>query len=92
MTRHNAAQATLGETAQRVPRIILLDPFKRLLAVVHEWRARREIERSLGRLSKFHLRDVGLIKSDIEAACADSFDRSASHALASVKQKRTGSW
>ncbi|RAZ91777.1 hypothetical protein DPM33_04595 [Mesorhizobium hawassense] len=91
MTRHNAAQAILGQAVQCVPGT-LLDQFKRLLAVVHEWRTRREIERSLGRLSNFHLRDVGLTKFDVEAACADSFDRSASRALMSVAQKRTGNW
>lgn len=48
--RQNAAQASLGQTARRVPGTFL-HPFERLLAVVHEWRARREIERSLGRLS-----------------------------------------
>lgn len=91
MTRHNAAQATLTQTARRVPGTSL-HPFERLLALVHEWRTRREIERSLGRLSHFHLRDVGLIKFDIEAACSDSFDRSASRALMSVAQKRSGNW
>lgn len=52
----------------------------------------REIERSLGRLSNSHLRDVGLTEFDLEAACADSFDRCASRALMSVAQKRSGNW
>ncbi|RAZ78424.1 hypothetical protein [Mesorhizobium atlanticum] len=91
MIRHNAAQATLAQTARRAPGTFL-HPFERLLALVHEWRTRREIERSVGRLSNFHLRDVGLIEFDVEAACADSFDRSASRALMSVAQKRSGNW
>ena len=91
MTRQNAAQASLGQAAQRVPGTFV-DPLERLLTVVHEWRARREIERSLGRLSNSHLRDVGLTEFDVQAACADSFDRSASRALMSVAQKRSGNW
>ncbi|BCG75384.1 hypothetical protein MesoLj113a_65420 [Mesorhizobium sp. 113-1-2] len=91
MTRRNAAQATLAQTARRVPGTFL-HSFERLLAFVHEWRTRREIERSVGRLSNFHLRDVGLTKFDVEAACFDSFDRSASRALMSASQNRTGNW
>ncbi|RAZ81996.1 hypothetical protein DPM33_35340 [Mesorhizobium hawassense] len=91
MTRHNAAEATLAQAARRAPGTFFR-PFERLLALVHERRTRREIERSLGRLSNFHLRDVGLTKFDVEAACADGFDRSASRALMSVAQKRLGNW
>ncbi|TGQ53370.1 hypothetical protein EN836_14300 [Mesorhizobium sp. M1C.F.Ca.ET.193.01.1.1] len=89
--RQNAAQAPLAQTARR-SRGTVLHPFERLLALTDEWRTRREIERSIGRLSNFHLRDVGLTKFDVEAACADSFDRSASRALMSVGQKRSGNW
>jgi uncharacterized protein YjiS (DUF1127 family) len=92
MTKHNMTQTTLGQTARRVPGIFLDRPFERLLALVHEWWTRRNIERSLGHLSNFHLRDVGLTKADVEAACADSFDRSASHALKSAAQNHTGNW
>jgi uncharacterized protein YjiS (DUF1127 family) len=65
---------------------------ERLLACVQEWRTRRNIERSLGHLSSFNLRDVGLTKADVEAACADSSDRSASRALKSAAQNRLGNW
>ena len=87
MTWRNMPQTTLGRPARRFNR-----PLERLLALVHEWRTRRNIERGLGQLSNFLLRDVGLTKADVEAACADSFDRSASRALKSAAQNRTGNW
>ena len=92
MTWHNMTPTTLGLTARRVPGTFLDLPLERLLALVHEWRTRRNIERGLGRLSTVHLRDIGLTKADVEAACADSFDRSASRALKSAAQSRTGNW
>ena len=92
MTKHNMTQTTPHRTAQRVLGTLLGRPLERLLAFVHEWRTRRNIERSLGHLSNFHLRDVGLTKADVEAACADSFDRSVSRALKSAAQSRMGNW
>ena len=92
MAKHNMTQTTLHRTALRVLSTFLGRPLERLLALVHEWRTRRNIERSLGHLSNFNLRDVGLTKADVEAACADSFDRSASRALNSAAQSRMGNW
>ena len=92
MTKHNMTQTTLRGTALRVLGTFLGRPLERLLALAHEWQARRNIERSLGHLSNFHLRDVGLTKADVEAACADSFGRSASRALKSAAQNRLGNW
>ena len=92
MTWRSMTQTTPGQTAQRGPGTFLGRPLERLLALVHEWRIRRNIGRSLGHLSNFHLRDVGLTKADVEAACADSFDRSASRALKSTAQNRMGNW
>ncbi|WP_143750613.1 hypothetical protein [Mesorhizobium sp. WSM4312] len=92
MTRRNVMQTTLGQTARGLPGTALDRPLERLPALVHEWRTRRNIERGLGHLSDFHLRDVGLTKADVEAACADSLDRSASRVLKSAAQNRTGNW
>lgn len=92
MTKHNMTQTTLGGTALRVPGTFLGRPLERLLALVHEWRTRRNIERSLGHLSNFYLRDAGLTKADVEAACADSFDRSVSRALKTAAQNRMSNW
>ena len=90
MTKHNMTQTTPGRTTLRVLGTFLGRPLERLLANVHEWRTRRNIERSLGHLSNFHLRDVCLTKADVEAACADSFDRSASRALKSAARNSAG--
>ena len=92
MTKHNMTKTTPGRTALRVLGTFLARPLERLLALVHEWRTRRNIESSLGHLSNFHLRDVGLTKADVEAACANSFDRSVSHAIKSAAQNRMGNW
>ena len=75
MTKHNMTQTTLHRTALRVPGTFLGRPLERLLALVHEWRTRRNIERSLGHLSNFHLRDVGLTKADVDAF--DYYERAA---------------
>lgn len=92
MTKHNMTQTTLHRAALRVLGTFPGRPLERLLALVHEWRTRRNIERSLGHLSNFYLRDVGLTKADVEAACAASFDRSVSRALKSAAQNRMGNW
>ena len=92
MTKHNLTQTTLPRTSLRVRRIFSGLRLERLLALVHEWRTHRRIERSLCQLSDFQLRDVGLIKADVEAACANGFDRPASRALKSAAQSRIGNW
>ena len=92
MTSQNMIHTTSGQTERRVPGTFLDRTLEGVLAFVHEWRTRRNIECGLGRLSNFHLRDVGLTKADIEAACADSFDRSSSRALNSAAQNRMGNW
>ena len=92
MTKHNITQMTLHRTALRALGAFLGRPHERLRAFVQEWRTRRNIERSLGQLSNFYLRDAGLTKADVEAACANSFDRSASCALRSAAQNRLGNW
>jgi uncharacterized protein YjiS (DUF1127 family) len=92
MSWRNMTQMAPGQAARCVPGTFLDRPLERLLALVHEWRTRRNIQRELGHLSNFLLRDVGLTKADVEAACADSFDLSASRALKSAAQNRTGNW
>lgn len=92
MTKHNMTQTKLCRTALRIPGPFPHSPLERLLALVNEWRTRRNLECSLGQLSEFHLRDAGLTKADVEAACADSFGRSASGALKSAAQNRMCNW
>jgi uncharacterized protein YjiS (DUF1127 family) len=85
-------QAAEDRVTRREPDTILDRPLERWLTLVREWRTRRKIERTLGCLSDFHLRDIGLTKVDAEAACADSFDRSASRALQSAARNRNSNW
>jgi uncharacterized protein YjiS (DUF1127 family) len=92
MTRHYMTLTTAGQAAAQAPGTLLDRPFDRLLAILQEWRTRRYIKRELGHLSDLHLRDAGLTRADIEAACADRFDRSSARALKSAAQNRTGNW
>ena len=54
-----------------MPGTFLGRPLERPLTQINEWWTRRKIERSLGNLSDYHMRDIGLTNADIEAACAD---------------------
>jgi uncharacterized protein YjiS (DUF1127 family) len=92
MTRLKLTKATPDQIALGMPGTFLGRPLERLLACVQEWRTRRNLKRSLGHLSSFYLRDVGLIKADVGAALADSFDRSATRALSGSAQSRFGNW
>jgi uncharacterized protein YjiS (DUF1127 family) len=92
VTKYNMTQEMAARTELRRPGTFLSNPLQRLLAIVHEWRNRRNIERSLGCLSNFHLRDIGLTKSDIHAACADNFDQAAVRALKGAAQSRMSNW
>lgn len=64
----------------------------RLYALVLEWQSRRKMACILGQLSSASLRDIGLTKADVYAACADSFNQPASLALATTAQSRMGNW
>lgn len=68
MTRHNAAQATLAQTARRAPGLFFIRSNACLPLCMSGGPAARL--NSLGRLSNVHLRDVGLTEFDVEAACA----------------------
>jgi uncharacterized protein YjiS (DUF1127 family) len=92
MTLHGATQGTgplpLGRTIGGVGSSWP----GRLHALALEWRSRRRITRTLGRLPGRALRDIGLTLDDCTAACADSLDRPASEALARAVQHRSGNW
>lgn len=90
MTKLNVTQTTPGRSELR---LWGLDrPLPHLAALVHEWRARRNIKHSLRHLSDFYLRDIGLTQADAEAACFDSFNRSASCALRRAAESRMSNW
>ena len=92
MTKLNFTKSTFDQIALLMPGTFLGRPLERLLAIVHEWRTRCDLELSLGDLSSFYLCDIGLTKADVEAACTDRFDLSASRALITAAQNRTGNW
>jgi uncharacterized protein YjiS (DUF1127 family) len=92
MMKQVTTQTTLDRTALPVPGVVPGGPLEGLRALVHEWWARRGLERSLGRLSNSLLRDAGLIGADVEAACAGRLGRSAVRALRGVAQNRIGNW
>ena len=92
MTKHIVTQTTPFRTALRVPGTFPARPLERLLPFVQEWRARRNLQRTLDHLSDFYPRDVGLIKADVAAAGADNLNRSASRALKSAAQNRMSNW
>ncbi len=92
MNRHYMTLPTTGQAAPPAPGTFLDRPFGRLLAILQEWRTRRDIKRELGHLSDLHLRDAGLTRADIEAACASSFDRSSIRSLKRAAQRSAGNW
>lgn len=92
MAKQITMQTTLGWTAPLISGASAHPLVERLLAPIAEWRVRRSLEFSLGHLSEFHLRDVGLIKADVEAVCADGYGQSALSAISHKAQSRTGNW
>ncbi|MBS9718891.1 hypothetical protein ACFFUT_04750 [Pseudohalocynthiibacter aestuariivivens] len=77
-------------------RVYLRILFVRLIgscrASVAEMHTRRNINKSLGKLSSRHLRDVGLIPGDIDAANSASLSQEAVTDLGTRVQIRSGNW
>lgn len=92
MSRHCVTQPYFFQSTGRRLAVLFAHLHQRLTAPVHEWQARREIARGLGRLSESELHDIGLTCADVEAACAASLDRPASEALARAVQNRLCNW
>lgn len=64
----------------------------RVLAVVHEWRARRVLKQVLGGATDQQLRDAGLIRQDVEDACGLPLSLSADASVRAAATKRAGNW
>jgi uncharacterized protein YjiS (DUF1127 family) len=62
------------------------------LAMVKEIRARRAMRQSLGNISDRQLRDAGLIRHDLEAACALILRHAAGSDLETARRRRAGNW
>ena len=62
------------------------------LAAIGELRARRAIRRALGTLSDDQLRDAGLIRSDLDAACEQPLSLSCALRLKAAARGKSGNW
>ena len=62
------------------------------LAMVKEIRARRAMRQSLGNISDRQLRDAGLIRHDLEAACALGLGHAAEPDLETARRRRAENW
>jgi uncharacterized protein YjiS (DUF1127 family) len=62
------------------------------LAIVEEVRVRIAIRHSLGNISDRQLQDAGLIRHDLEAACARGMSHSAASDLEAAARRRAGKW
>lgn len=90
MTKHQNSQFSHGLAAGSMAFGVLNHPIQLVLARYEEWQARRKIVRSFAHMSNFHLQDIGLSKSDVEATCLASFDQPAFEALKRITQVRVG--
>lgn len=74
----------------------LSDAFKHVAARCHagvqEVRARNAIRRLLGTTSDRQLQDAGLIRHDLEAACALELSHLAASELEAAARRRAGNW
>jgi len=66
--------------------------YTRLLAAFGEWRTRHAIRRTFAGASERELRDAGLIRSDVEAACGSPLSHSAASELRAAARGRAGNW
>ena len=62
------------------------------LVMIDELRARNSIRRTLGSVSDRQLRDAGIIRNDIDAACHHSPAHSSASELRAAARGRTGNW
>jgi uncharacterized protein YjiS (DUF1127 family) len=64
---------------------------ERCIAAAAESCTRRDIRRTLGDLSDDALRDIGLIRNDLEAACSYGAHHAAAE-LETAARRRSGNW
>lgn len=66
--------------------------FVQLLEAIRECRAGSAIRRSLGAISDRQMRDAGLIRYDVEAACSRELSHPAGSELKAAARRRIGNW
>lgn len=62
------------------------------LAMIEELRTRNTIQQTLGSVSDRQLRDAGIIRNDIDAACGHPLSHSSASELRAAARGRTGNW
>lgn len=62
------------------------------ISMIHEWRARSAMRMTLGGATDEQLRDVGLIRQDIEDACNLPLAQSAGEAIRTAARLRSVKW
>ncbi|MBA1140606.1 hypothetical protein H0241_10090 [Mesorhizobium sp. CCANP35] len=85
MTSANRASYYFGSA-------ILVQFADRCIAIASEMRIRRDIKRSLGKLSDQEWQDIGLIRHDLEAACSKGFSQTVASELETAARCRSGNW
>lgn len=70
----------------------LLSPAMDVLLRLGEWSRRRHVKASCGPLSDALLRDIGLIREDVEAALDMPLDQNASDKMMREAMARAGNW
>lgn len=62
------------------------------LGALKELRMRSALRRSLGNVNDRLLQDVGLVRHDLGAACADGLSHAAAAELEAAARRRAGNW
>jgi uncharacterized protein YjiS (DUF1127 family) len=65
---------------------------EKCLAMIEELQTRDTIRRTLSSVSDRQLRDAGIIRNDIDAACGHSLSHSSASELRAAARGRTGNW
>jgi uncharacterized protein YjiS (DUF1127 family) len=66
--------------------------FPDAFSVAQEWRARSAMRKTLGRATDRQLRDVGLIRQDVEEACDLPLTTSAESVIRTTARIRGANW
>ena len=64
----------------------------RVLAAIHEWRARVVMRQTLRSATDWQLRDVGLIRQDVVDGCELPLSESAASSVRAAASGRVGNW
>ena len=81
------------DRASRFVPLVILDRFTTLcVAAANDIQQRRDVRKSLGRLSDEDLQDIGLIRSDIDVAYSTKSIEDVAVELDIAARRRSGNW